>query len=253
VQDEVGERKLALHVSGEAVGNQFLFAKTTLTSSLYHHPKVRAADSTFRAILERVVQDGSDVNGRVVKSPVDFLRMTDSDFSIHSFVSEDDECIRLVKRLRNRDLLVSAAEIGTSAVEVDPSGTEPSDLWDLRLGKNLWENSTKVKTGRSLAGQLIEDHGVSAAHSDIWVDFPYMVKLSALPLTDGQTLDHTFASFPSDAWSQQYVKYLYRGYVFSPASTVESAVRGFTSIAETQYSTRFKAPIEQTLSPYRAP
>ncbi|GBE22064.1 MAG TPA: HD domain-containing protein [Actinobacteria bacterium] len=250
VVSEDGVRQLALHKSGEAVANQFLFAKTTLTSSVYHHPKVRAADTIYRSITERAMEGGSDINGRQIESPVAFLQLTDSDFTFRKFQSADEECTRLVRRLHNRHLPYAALEVSASTLK---KGQHESKLWNLRLSKNLWRNEAKVSEGRKISQQLVNETGSVANVSSVWIDFPYMVKLATLPLTDGVTLNATYASFPGETWADQYVKYLYRGNLYGPAEALDALASAFESIASRDYDTVFNSNARQTLSDYRAP
>lgn len=75
------EQTLGIKIQGVTSAEQILFGKATLTATVYHHHKVRAADCLFKAIADRMFATQTDPYGREFKDPVDMLRLVDSDFT----------------------------------------------------------------------------------------------------------------------------------------------------------------------------
>lgn len=199
--------------------------------------------------MERAINEHADINGLVIESPVDFLSLTDSDFTTRRFHSQDHHCVDLIHRIQRRDLPFVAVEISGRSMAED---ARASKLWNLRLSKDLWKNHDKVAEGRRIASWIVSATAVSD-ESDVWVDFPYMVKLSTLPLTDGTSLEATYASFPGETWADQYVKYLYKGMVHGPAGSLNEVADAFIGIASDVYDTDFNPTARQSLSLSRRP
>ena len=78
---DTDETILTLHQSSVVALEQILFNKINLFTIVYQHPKVRAGECVFQAVIRKIqMTDGYKLAGRRLDKATDFLWVTDSTF-----------------------------------------------------------------------------------------------------------------------------------------------------------------------------
>jgi HD superfamily phosphohydrolase len=204
------QTRLVINRSGINAIEQILFSRFQLTSSVYHHHKIRACDCFFKSWIEDQQEKGN------FKSAIDFVRATDMDF-----LKEN--------RLQRRALpkRVMALSFETLQSKKGPSAPLPDEF----LGLVDEANQTAEGSGRlrKIAHRIAEEAGLKKEdHKLVWVDLPPLPKITGLGQTivnQGTREKPTFTLleevFPINAWRTMYTQKNWRGHVFAPPDHVE--------------------------------
>jgi len=208
-----GIQSLYTDVSGATVLEQLMFNKMILFSCLYHHHKVRAALLGIHFLFDMIKNDEThklNINGLELKSVVDYLRVDDYDVFKSAHIAE--ELSKVIKRIKNRNLLMRALVICPLSLKDSRTPMFSS----LQGNKNLREEIRKAICNNDI--QL----------NDVYIDCPKPPKFlggtleSCIRLTEKDFI--TLESlYPVSGWVSGYAEYRYRGYIFSTPGK-ESAV-----------------------------
>lgn len=213
-----GIQSLYTDLGGATVLEQVMFNKMILFSSLYHHHKVRAALLEINSIFDMIRNDETNkmnINGLNLKSVVDYLKIDDYDVLKSAHIS--DELSKVVKRIKNRNLLKRALVICPLSLKDSISPMFSS----LQGNKNL----------RNEIKKLICDKDIQP--SDIYIDCPKPPKFlggtleSLVRLTDKDFIPLE-KLYPVSGWVSGYAEYRYRGYIFSsPGNELKVAKKAY--------------------------
>lgn len=223
---ETAERTkvLTLHQASVAPLEQILFSKISLFSVVYQHPKVRAAEKMFQAIIEDAKEDPDkytfSASGRKLNlnRATDFLWLTDEVFFAEALSRNyDDPMHKSIHDIRYRRLLVRALTISNDTIDV-----ENCEDGYLQLRKLNQRGVPTYQAKRELALEIINMAGLSAElkQRDVWVDLPTDPSFGEADRTYVRTSDDSLRKvsdlFPIHYWSELYQKYKWRGHVFCP-------------------------------------
>ncbi len=223
--DKLGRRVLAVHLSGVANVEQILFNKMLLTSSMYHHHKVRSIACMLKAVFEIIRDDFRPNDGRSrlaikdrnFKKVVDFLYITDND--VLTTVDKRGYLKKYVERINNRDLFKRALVISKKTVKV--------------LGRpyrkliGITEYPSKV---RELRKQIADK--VGRPIYEVLIDFPKPPSfreasetLISVPGSPKDSLETLSKTFNTDIWLTAYAELKQKGHVFSPVEIREKVAK----------------------------
>jgi HD superfamily phosphohydrolase len=221
---ETGEHVLTLHQASVAPLEQILFSKINLFSIVYQHPKVRAAEKMFQAIIEEAKTKPEsiyfNVSGRKLdlNRSTDYLWLTDEVFFSEALRRrQDDDLHKKLHDIRYRRLLVRALTISNDTVEDD---CQQGGF--LQLRKLNQRNPMTYKAKREIAQEIVKAAGLENTLDvqDVWVDLPSDPSFSeadrTFVLTASKSLRKISDLFPINYWSELYQKYKWRGHVFCP-------------------------------------
>ena len=221
---ETGEHVLTLHQASVAPLEQILFSKINLFSIVYQHPKVRAAEKMFQAIIEdakkRPMETCFKVAGRTLNlnRSIDYLWLTDEVFFSEALHREQNDPLhRKLHDIRYRRLLVRALTISHDTVSEDcrRGGF-------LQLKKLNQRNPDTYRAKRDVAKDIINAAGLQDKldMGDVWVDLPSDPSFGEVDrtfvLTASKQLRKVSEFFPINYWRELYQKFKWRGHVFCP-------------------------------------
>ncbi len=242
-------QKLVSTVTGASALEYMLVSKLRLYHSLYHHPKVRAADrmmgnivrymSRMRGVLSgppTVDQHTPETAGAaaaprmlsreqliVLDNPVAYLEYVDGDFMCPAS-HRDPNLLRMIEALRKRYLPVKALVISERTVKTG------------MLMINGWVfDKEGAEIGHKLAQRIYERMPTDVVRGyvleDIIVDLPDVPELNEAKLTKVVCKDENgeeyFESLDDQSqirdWLDTSIMNKWRGHVFSPAALQSAA------------------------------
>jgi len=221
---DTGEYGLTLYQASVAPLEQILFSKINLFSIVYQHPKVRAAEKMFQAIIEDAKKRPDDVyfevSGRKLNlnQATDYLWLTDEVFFSEALRRKQDDLLhKKLHDIRYRRLLVRALTISNDTVEKDCQ-----EGGFLQLRKLNQRNPETYQAKRDIAFEIIKAAGLDGKldTQDVWVDLPNDPKFSEADRTFVMTASKSPRKiselFPLNYWTELYQKHKWRGHVFCP-------------------------------------
>lgn len=224
VSDQSSKKILTLSQSSVAPLEQILFSKMNLFAIVYQHPKVRAAEKMFQAILEMAKDKQAgiqfNVSDRVLdlSKATDYLWLTDEVFFAEALKrSQSDKLHKMIHDIRYRRLLVRALTI--SGDTVNKEGSEGEFLQLLKLNQSGGRTYTAK---RQLASMIIDAAGLKdkLEAADVWLDIPAVPKFGEADRTFVRTASKELRKvsklFPIEYWTDMYRQYKWRGHVFCP-------------------------------------
>ncbi|MFW9844957.1 MAG: HD domain-containing protein, partial [Candidatus Thorarchaeota archaeon] len=113
-QDTRSIKKIVGQLKGVHTLEQILFNKMFLFSALYHHHKLRSAECLVKLLYEHAFDSGEGIAGYKLKTPIDFLRLTDYDVLAGAHNSNDVN--EIANRIKNRNLFYRALTISNHSV-----------------------------------------------------------------------------------------------------------------------------------------
>jgi uncharacterized protein len=202
-------RTLLLRWSATQVLEQILFAKVQLFLLVYHHSKVRAAETLARQALRRLRDEG------LLESPLDLLRGSDESFirgrlpGGRPATDASAEVQNVLNRLELRRLPRRAAVLSMASVL-------ESDTLALLVGAD-----DKHQVERDLAEIVREKAGLTSS-LDVLVDLPSIPPLTEVArsvVIDQNEVDVISLNdvFSGQDWFTVYTLRKWRGHVFGPA------------------------------------
>lgn len=243
-------RRLVMARSGVNSLEQIVASRMNLTSSLYHHHKVRACDCMFKAVLIYCIQNGVPLCDRRIESAADFLFMTDVDILGEAGRNPDKTVRELVGNIINRNLYKRALVISMNSFDRPDSESSSAEeeaklnlVHKLAFATKDMEGSEKY---RKLAGLIWEVAGKPGRREEVWLDFPPKPKLEDLSRTFiniGRQNDPEFKVLgefiPMEQWAKQYVLNKWRGHVFCRPEYVEKISRAALKVLSGEFEISF--------------
>lgn len=222
-EKEDGSRVLTLHQASVAPLEQILFSKINLFAIVYQHPKVRAAEKMFQAVIEEAKDNSGKyfftASGRKLdlNRASDFLWLTDEVFFAEALSrSKDDPMHKRIHDIRYRRFLVRALTVSYDTIDAKCHGEF------LQLRKLNQRGVDTYNAKRDLAKEIIEAAGLTGKvdRGDVWVDMPTDPSFGEADRTFVRTsagsLRKVSDLFPIHYWSELYKNYKWRGHVFCP-------------------------------------
>jgi HD superfamily phosphohydrolase len=251
---EEGDKVLTLHQASVAPLEQILFSKINLFSIVYQHPKVRAAEKMFQAIIEAAKVNSTEIHfnisGRILdmNRASDFLWLTDEIFFSEAFRRpKDDPLHKKLHDIRYRRLLVRALTISNDTID------EKCNEGFSQLRKLNQRGSDTYNTKRTIANMIINTAGLEGKlePGSVWVDLPSDPSFGEADRTFVRTaatkLRKVSDLFPIHYWTELYQKHKWRGHVFCPIEYQqkihEAALEVFKS---NDFDLRFKRSAGET-------
>jgi len=219
---EHDQTRLVINRSGITAIEQILFSRFQLTSSVYHHHKIRACDCFFKTWIEKQQED------KKFTKAIDFVRANDNDFFTQT---------TMLRRNLPKRVLVLSFETLTSK-----SGANPKSFPDAFL--NLMEESNQTPEGsarlREIAMEIAKESKVRKEdRKSIWIDLPPLPKTTGLGNTlvnQGTKDTPNFVLleeiFPISQWRKMYMQRSWRGHVFAPPKYVDQVRKNAAAVLE---------------------
>ena len=202
-----GERKkLILFEKGIMPFEQLVFAKAQLFSAIYHHHKVRALDQMILSILNLLRDEKTKVNGLAINSPLDFLKVDDSD--ILKICCDNDRINEICKNLKERRTLKRSLVISSNTINKGGS-----------FGlQQILKKSEYPFLLREYNKVLAERIGYDCTEYDVAIDLPTTPKLGETHeslIKIGKDFFPLKKFFPQAEWIESYIANKWRGHIFA--------------------------------------
>ena len=250
---KVENQMLTLHQASVAPLEQILFSKINLFAIVYQHPKVRAAEKMFQAIIEEAKENPAEyyftASGRKLdlNCATDFLWLTDEIFFAEALSrSKDDPMHKRIHNIRYRRLLVRALTISNDTI-----GEQCQDEY-LQLRKLNQRSADTYRTKRDLAKAIVDASGLGDKIDikDVWVDLPKDPSFGEADRTFVRTASGSLRKvsdlFPIHYWSELYQKYKWRGHVFCPQEYQQEIHEAAVEVLKEEYGLKFKLSAGET-------
>jgi HD superfamily phosphohydrolase len=252
-ETESGEHVLTLHQASVAPLEQILFSKINLFSIVYQHPKVRAAEKMFQAVVEEAkAKDDTiyfNVSGRKLNlnRSTDYLWLTDEAFfaeALHR--KQEDDLHKKLHNIRYRRFLVRALTISNDTIDNDCSDGF------LQLRKLNQKGPETYNARRNVAREIIEAAGLQGKidDGDVWVDFPADPSFGEADRTFVRTAADSLRPlsviFPVHYWTEMYRNYKWRGHVFCSQQHQQKIHEAALEVFKDKYQVRFKKSAGET-------
>jgi uncharacterized protein len=219
---ETGLRTLVL--SSPLSLERLLFSKTLLYATIYHHQKVKAADSAIENLIEYVRDTGQKLLGFGFEDPIDFLRLSDNDLLTPTRRRGDRVIRTALDRLAYRELPRRSLVLSRQTIE----NYEGSSYVLHRLAQAPREL-------RQVRNRIAEELGSSCTVSDIAISLPEQPSLREASQTlavvpGGGEPIAVNEMFPLEGWLRAYSDNKWRGYVFAPGELQEAVSKAAASV-----------------------
>ena len=212
VEDDEKRVRLTADISGTSTLEQVVFNKMMLFSVVYHHHKVRAAESLFYSIFEEIKINNLKIYDLEFKSAVDFLYLTDND--IYSLNRNKDKIASIAREMCYRRLPMRAMVLSNKTVSKE-------SLPPFRKVQELYENPRMITVLREKISEETKKLGTHVLTSDIWLDIPRTPKFK-----EGQDWPIKSAGsakgyirlkdvIPVDEWVKAFSHNKWQGFVFT--------------------------------------
>lgn len=219
------QTRLVINRSGITAIEQILFSRFQLTSSVYHHHKIRACDCMFKSWIEE-----KQLQGEFTEA-IDFVRATDIDFFKHG-----NRFLR--KEMPKRVLALSFETLRSEGSSATTSWSLPDEFMTLMDEAN--QTPEGARRLREIAAKIGDEAKMPPEDRRlIWVDLPLLPKVSGLGQTivnQGTKEKPSFTLleeiFPISQWRTMYMQKNWRGHVFAPHKYVDRVRKCVRSVLE---------------------
>jgi HD superfamily phosphohydrolase len=227
-----GTRCLAVKASGVQALEQVMFSKMILYCSLYHHQKVRAADSMLNTYVEYVKENYGAISGSPrLLEPWQFIRYIDADVLCPSGHS-NEFLKRIVERIAER-------RIYKRALIISPKTISKGLLYKITRLKDASDKEERLNAyARKIYDLIPADDRGNMTRFEIIIDIPDDPSLresqQCLVIDkisdDGSKYQVLNKYFPVDDWLTAYYANKWMAHVFCPPEmqkVVNNAARIF--------------------------
>jgi HD superfamily phosphohydrolase len=248
-----GEHVLTLHQASVAPLEQILFSKINLFSIVYQHPKVRAAEKMFQAIIETAKNNKDianfNISGRVLdlNRATDYLWLTDEAFFAEALKRDKEDYLhKKLHDIRYRRFLVRALTISNDTVD------EHCNEGFSQLRKLNQKGPETYIARRELAQEIIKTANLNGKidDGDVWVDFPSDPSFGEADRTFVRTAANKLRPvskiFPVHYWTEMYRNYKWRGHVFCPQQYQQKIHEAALGLFRDKFQVRFKKSAGET-------
>ncbi|VVB93499.1 HD domain protein [uncultured archaeon] len=236
IQTSEGERrKLIMYEKGIMPLEQLILAKVMLYSAIYHHQKVRALDHMIISILRMLIDEKIEINGNIIESPVDLLKL--DDFDLLKLSSGNSNVNDLCKRLKSRQTFKRCLVIASKTVK-DESQNQLFDV--LKYSEHPIEI-------RGLNKVLAERIGNDCTEYDVAIDLPMTPKLGETQqkiIKIGGEFKALKEIFPQKGWLESYMANKWKGHIFASDKYRDKACKEGKALFEEIFDIKFKETAE---------
>lgn len=222
--DKEKVNRLAIDISGVSALEEIVFNKMMLTSTIYHHQKVRAAGCVVKSVLQGC---------SLFEKATDYLNYTDDQvFNI------DNPNIKIyLKMLQNRDLPKRAFCFSPRTLEeVHMQREIMVYLEDDKIKQDIIENiSTYIKN----------KNGKNVPSSIIWIDSPknpsFKEATQCIIKSEGASNNYILLRdvFPTDDWVRAFSENKWQGFVYTMPEYCSLVAEASQDIFEQIFQTKF--------------
>lgn len=187
--------------------------KMMLFTTVYHHHKVRAAESIFKDLIGNLKNRNIKIKGYSFSSAADFLHFTDDD--IYTLGAHEDIVVRrLATDLRNRRLPMRALVLSRKT-----TGSDPKNILEVAMVLDKKDGLDILKKAISAAAH--EKLGKDVPEEEIWIDLqpgPNFKEATLCPIKsigEEQNYIKLHEVLPVDDWVQAFSQVKWSGYIFT--------------------------------------
>jgi len=217
------QTRLVINRAGVNAAEQILFARFQLTSSVYHHHKIRSADCLFKSWVEKKQKEGK------FTGTADFIEASDVDF------------LAEVRNLRRDQMLGRCLVISHGTAKI------PKDFWEVVIRANKDQETAadlrRIAADIAKAAKLPIDR-----RHQVWIDLPPLPKVDDLGTTivnlgtvKSPSYDHLENVFPVQEWKTSYTLKKWRGHVFAPIEHLSNVNKAAIRVLQDNYRLKFTA------------
>ena len=225
-------KSLVLNRRGYNALQQLLFARATLTASVYHHHKVRACDCMLKNILKYYLdnrlnfkQCKNNPEGIDLRFTPNYLLITDLDlkseidnFSTGEFVYEG------LNGLFNRKLLKRVLKISLNTITTDGERGTQSKLDDIKSNLSQFQTLRKKPAElQKVLDAIIDESGSGLTSYDAAIDIPHKPSFEKAGIASINTSSNDTPNIvtlkqvvPIEEWVRGYETYFSHSYIFGP-------------------------------------
>lgn len=242
------ERILVANYNGITPLEQILFCKIMLFSTIYHHPKVRATDCMFKAVIS-YIRNKNIVIGKkklTLNNATDFLWITDYSFFGEAELNKDKKLHEMIHNILYRRLFVRALMICPDTI----TGLEKRSKNDeVRHNYKEFQQLSQKRLYNLGIKERIEKEiwlaaGKPCLREEVCLDVP------SFPPT-GET-DNTYIKFPSELkkmskvfpdheWNEMYVFHKWKAHIFTPSYCQEKISKAAIKVLESEFDLKFNS------------
>jgi HD superfamily phosphohydrolase len=228
IPDENGINRLAIDISGVSALEEIVFNKMMLTSTIYHHQKVRAAGCMLKNIIE---------NSGKFKDAIDFLDYTDD--KVLNLAIDDDLFKGQLEMLKNRVIPKRAFCFSSRTLE---DGTMQGKIMAKLENKGIRNHIIEC-----IVEYLKDKMGINIQKEEIWIDSPASPKFKeatqCLIKSDGSPNNYISLRevFPTDDWVRAFSENKWQGFVYSMPENCVNVAKASKVIFEEIFETKFNS------------
>ncbi|MGA2938871.1 MAG: HD domain-containing protein [Syntrophobacteraceae bacterium] len=248
-----GDKVLTLHQASVTPLEQILFSKINLFAIVYQHPKVRAAEKMFQAIIEEAKEKPDSIHFTIsgrkldLNRATDYLWLTDEVFFAKALMRpQNDSLHRSLHDIRYRRFLVRALTISHDTVA---PGCNDGFMQVRKLnqrGASTYQAKRELASAILRAAHLEDTIGVR----DVWVYLPSDPSFGEADRTFVRTANKSLRKvsdlFPIHYWGEQFKNYKWRGHVFCPQKYQQQIHEAALQVFKEQYELKFKRSAGET-------
>ena len=243
-----GEMRLVMDIKGVPTVEQLIFSKMMLFSYIYHHQKVRAADSLIRDIVYELLE-GEDRKPFVIEHPCDLLNYTDFDLLSIFADNGGDYYRRMIRMLQNRCLLKRCFIISKDYVEGITTDQNIAENYETLCNdiRDIIPNPAK-QNQQKMREEILERINKATQNNysleNIWIDLPNVPTIeeaakAPIILPNGE-IESISDFFQLKGWQEVYELKKLRGYFFVPSELIESGNLVIKEYLKENYGLTFK-------------
>ena len=228
IPDKEGINRLAIDISGVAALESIIFNKMMLTSTIYHHQKVRAVGCMLKGIIE---------NSGLFEHALVFLNYTDD--QVMSLHTENELVERQLYMIKTR-MLPKRAFCFSSRTLTDPSKQR-------KIMEKFDNNEFKKDIIANIAFYAKNELGYEVQEHEIWIDSPKNPKFKeatqCLIKSEGSENNHLLLSnvFPTDDWVRAFSENKWQGFVYSTPDNCSYVAKASKYVLENVFEVTFNS------------
>lgn len=226
IPDKEGVNRLAIDISGVAALEEIVFNKMMLTSTIYHHQKVRAAGCMLKDIID---------NSGKFDNALAYLYYSDD--LIFNLASENQLVNKQLYMIKNRVIPKRAFCFSSRTMEdVSKQRKIMEHLEKKEFRKNIIANIACYI--REKLGHKIQDH-------EIWIDSPQNPKFKeatqCLIKSEGSENNYILLRdvFPTDDWVRAFSENKWQGFVYAMPENCHYVAIASKYVLEEVFQTKF--------------
>ena len=224
--DEKEVNRLAIDISGVAALEAIVFNKMMLTSTIYHHQKVRATGCVLKAVIE---------NSGLFNSATDYLYYTDD--QVFNITPNNEIVESQLLMIKNR-VLPKRAFCFSSRTLVDASVLR-------KIMEKFEDSSFKKSVIENIAFYINDKLGHKIKEHEIWIDAPNNPKFKeathCLIRSEGSEKGYILLRdvFPTDDWVRAFSENKWQGFVYALPENCQYVSVASKYVLENVFQTEF--------------